>query len=137
MERRRTPRRVPGAAEPIARLRVRTAGALDILNVSDGGALVEGAGRLLPGTHIDVHVITPEGRVLVRSRVVRASVSHVAPDAVRYRSGLMFDRLLDTAPCGYFVPVGLGEEPGETGTGYPREPPRAEVGPEMLGIREG
>lgn len=137
MERRRTPRRVPGVAEPIAGMRVRTAGALAVLNVSDGGALVEGTGRLLPGTHIDVHVMTPEGRLLVRSRVVRAAVAHVASDMVRYQSGLMFDRVIDTAPCGYLVPVALYEGPGAMGTGYPGEHPRSEVGSEMLENREG
>ena len=70
---------------------------MTVINVSDGGLLAEGVVRLLPGTHIDVHVIAADGRVLVRSRVVRASVCDVQPDFVRYRGALAFDRSLDTA----------------------------------------
>lgn len=90
-----------------------------MLNVSDGGALVEGASRLLPGTHIDVHVMTPEGRVLVRSRVVRALVSCVHADAVRYQGALVFDRDVNTAGDGYVVPDGSAEAAIATGTHYP------------------
>ncbi|HLG57805.1 MAG TPA: hypothetical protein VI485_20845 [Vicinamibacterales bacterium] len=76
-------------------MRLRTGRELAVVDVSPVGALVEGATRLLPGTHADVHVITRHGRVLVRARVVRALVWHLAPDAVRYRAALAFDTPLD------------------------------------------
>ena len=53
--------------------------------------------RLLPGTHVDVHVVTWNGRVLVRSRIVRASVCALQADAIWYQSALAFERLVDTA----------------------------------------
>ena len=71
-----------------------------MVDVSDGGALVEGRARLLPGTHVDAHVVTREGRVLVRSRVVRAHVCRLECDAVWYRVALAFGHSLDTAPHG-------------------------------------
>jgi hypothetical protein len=70
---------------------------LEVLNISDTGVLVEGAARLHPGAHVDVHVVTREGRVLVRSRVVRAFISHLEADLVRYRGALAFERTIDTA----------------------------------------
>jgi hypothetical protein len=50
---------------------------LIVLNASGWGALTESIERLLPGRHLDVHVVTSGGRVLVRSRVVRAFVYHL------------------------------------------------------------
>lgn len=67
-------------------------------NASGSGVLVEGTARLLPGTHVDLHVLTRDGRVLVRCRVVRASICHVAASEVRYRSALAFDRAVDVQP---------------------------------------
>ena len=97
MERRRAARRVPAAEEPLARFRLRAGGELTVLDLSNVGALVEGPSRLLPGTRVDVHVITGEGRELVRSRVVRAFVSTLTADLVRYRGALAFDTPVDTS----------------------------------------
>jgi hypothetical protein len=96
MERRRAPRRDPGAREPLARVRLRAGRELAVIDLAHGGALVEGPARLLPGTHVDVHLVTRAGPVLVRSRVVRAYVCHVAVDTVCYRGALAFDRPVDT-----------------------------------------
>ena len=46
-------------------MRLRAGRELVVIDLSNGGALVEGATRLLPGTHVDVHVITRDGRTLV------------------------------------------------------------------------
>lgn len=78
------------------RVRLRAGRELAVLNISDGGVLVEGPARLHPGAHVDVHVVTREGRVLVRSRVVRAFISHLEADLVRYRGALAFERTVDT-----------------------------------------
>ena len=104
MERRRASRRYPGPDEPISRLRLRMGRAVTVIDLSDDGALVESHTRLLPGTHVDVHVITRDGRILVRSRVTRCFISTLRADAVCYRGALAFGRLVDTAPSGYAVP---------------------------------
>jgi hypothetical protein len=85
-------------------MRLRAGRDLVVLDVSSGGALVQGETRLLPGTHVEVHVITPAGRVLVRSRVVRAFVARLCRDRVEYRSALAFERQVDVLP-GYGVPA--------------------------------
>jgi hypothetical protein len=120
-ERRRMARRTPGAQEPTCRVRLRTGRELSVVDLSDGGALVEGT-RLLPGTHLDVHVTTRDGRMLVRSRVVRAYVVDVRADAVRYRGALAFDRSIDTSRSGgYAMPSVDRMENGAQGSAYPRE----------------
>jgi hypothetical protein len=91
MERRRAERRTPSDTEPLSRVRLRIGRELRVVDVSNCGLLAEGDVRLLPGTHIDVHVITPDGRVLARSRVVRSSVYEVRADAIGYRSALAFE----------------------------------------------
>ncbi len=119
MERRRAERRIVSTEEPLARARLRTGGQLQLLDASSWGALVETTARLLPGRHLDVHVVSADGRVLVRARVVRASVSRLSADSVEYRAALAFDRALDVRAGGYVVPAALpGGDIGE-GTKYP------------------
>jgi hypothetical protein len=117
-DRRRAVRRTPGPEEPLARVRLRAGRELAVVDVSSAGALVEGDTRLLPGTHVDVHVLTADGRVLVRSRVVRAWVSALASDSVHYRGALAFERPVDT---GYPVPASELMSPEGAGSGYPVE----------------
>ena len=93
-----------------------------MVDVSDAGALVEGPVRLLPGTHVDVHVVTRDGRLLVRSRVSRCSVASLKADAVCYRGVLVFERQIDTASAGYAVPVVPPPDAGVQGPDYPADP---------------
>jgi hypothetical protein len=99
-DRRRAPRRAPHAGEPLSRVRVRAGRELSVVNVSSGGVLVEGDARLLPGTHLEVHVIAASGRTLVRSRVTRAYVAELWADRVLYRAALAFERVVDVSGPG-------------------------------------
>jgi hypothetical protein len=125
LERRRLTRRVPALNESLCRVRSRTGHELDVVDLSDAGLLVEGRVRLLPNTHLDIHIITRTGRVLSRCRVVRASVWHLTGDLVRYRVGLAFDHRVDTS-CGYVVHAAGSPDHDAMGTAYP-EPPQSEV----------
>jgi hypothetical protein len=93
------------------------------VNVSTGGVLVEGDTRLLPGTHLEVHVMAASGRTLVRSRVTRAYVAELWADRVLYRAALAFERLVDVSG-----PQGIleGAAPGVVGHTLP-DRPREEV----------
>jgi hypothetical protein len=99
MDRRTSVRRRPAADETLSRVRLRTGRELTVVDIGDAGALVEGTARLLPGTHVEVHVVTREGRTLVRSRITRAAVFAVAADTLRYRAALAFDTRVNTAPA--------------------------------------
>jgi hypothetical protein len=123
MERRRAVRRAPEREEPLARVRLRTGSELAVVNVSNAGVLVEGPVRLLPGTHLDVHVITQEGRVLVRSRVIRSFVCRLQADSVGYRAALAFDRNIDVS--GYPFPSILSASGAGEGSDYPGTPAAA------------
>jgi hypothetical protein len=118
IDRRLSPRRKPGFTEALRRIRSRTGREFDVVDVSHSGLLVEGRARLLPNTHLDIHIVTRTGRVLIRCRVVRSFVWYLESDLVRYRVGLAFDRVVDTS-VGYSV-LGPGStESPAVGTDYP------------------
>ena len=119
MERRQGIRRAPGTDEGVSRLRLRTGRELRVLNVSSSGALAEGGIRLLPGTHVDVHLHTLTGRMLVRSRVARCYVATLERDAVLYRAALAFDRNIAMVSPGYDIPVGSQHDRAPAGHLYP------------------
>jgi len=104
VERRRLPRRAPDPGDTLARVRLRGGRELLVVDISGCGALLEGETRLLPGTHVDVHLTTRDGRVLVRARVMRARVVRLRADAVGYHAALAFENAVDTSSRGYAVP---------------------------------
>jgi hypothetical protein len=124
IDRRRSPRRQPEDVEPLCRARLRTGRELAVVDISPVGALVEGVTRLLPNTHLDLHVVTRAGRVLVRCRVVRAMVCHLEADLIRYRVALAFERNVDTSP-GYGIPSPILDVVAVAGMPYPAEEPAA------------
>ena len=97
-ERRRSVRRTPQPDEALSRVRLRLGRELTVVDISSSGVFLEGLTRLLPNTHTDIHIVTRNGRVLVRARVVRALVWRLERDVVCYRTALAFDTLVDTEP---------------------------------------
>ena len=118
MERRRATRRTIAKDEPLAHAKLRTGGLLVVLEASNWGALTETTERLLPGRHLDVHIVTPGGRTLVRSRVARAFVCHLQSNALHYCVALAFEQAVDTRPCGCLVPAVLVSLPNAQGTAH-------------------
>jgi len=105
MERRRKPRRPVAANEPLSNARLRTGGQLRIVDASSWGVLAETAERLLPGRQLDIHVMTAQGRTLVRCRVIRAFVEP-ALAAAAPETRFQFER------HGYFVADLADHAPG-------------------------
>lgn len=97
-ERRQGSRWTPVATDPLSRVRLRLGRELSVIDVSTSGALVHGTTRLLPGTHVDVHVTASQGRILIRARVVRCAVWDVAADVVQYRGALAFNAPVELQP---------------------------------------
>lgn len=131
VERRRTIRRRVAADEPLSQIRLRAGRQLGVIDISNSGLLAEGEMRLLPGTHVDVHLVTDEGRLLIRSRVVRAFVCQVSASSIRYRGALAFDRTMqttvptavETTEAGYAIPGGSNEPAAVEGNPYPGSTP--------------
>ena len=119
MDRRVAPRRTPAPDEPLCWARLRAGRELAVVDISDAGALVESATRLLPGTHVEVHIVTREGRTLVRSRVTRASVHVVTADTLRYRAALAFERRVNSTP-GWVAATQNATSETFSGSAYPK-----------------
>jgi hypothetical protein len=119
IDRRRGPRRTPASDEPVSQVRLRAGRQLEVIDVSDTGLLAQGDMRLLPGTHVDVHLVTAEGRLLIRSRVVRAFVCRVCRDRIEYRGALAFERPVSTAAVGYPIPEAAEALNAPSGKPYP------------------
>lgn len=127
MERRRATRRTVSADEPLAHARLRTGGKLRVIEASSCGALTETTERLLPGRHLDVHIVSAEGRTLVHSRVARAFVAKVEQDAVHYRVAFSFDRAVDVRAAGYPLPSPLLASEIGRGMPYPERPSSRDI----------
>lgn len=73
--------------------RLRPGRDVKVLDLSSGGALVETAARLLPGTSIVLHLVGIRGPHTVRGTVLRCYVSALDRLAgIRYRAALGFDQ---------------------------------------------
>ena len=116
-ERRRWRRLRPVACGVTSHVRLRTGRDLLVRDMSSGGARVEGATRLLPGTHSEVHVIATTGRQLVRSRIVWARV--LAVDPLTYEAALLFDVEVGLLVEGYCLPSPPAFHADRAGSTYP------------------
>ncbi len=114
-------RRDPECGEPLSRVRLRAGREMAVVNVSSSGVFVEGDVRLLPGVHVDVHVMTAAGRVLLRSRVVRAFVWRLTAEAGTYRGALAFPERVKVDSRGYPMPASGAMASTDSGSTYPRE----------------
>jgi len=90
VERRAWPRISMSESTNLAWGRVRPGWPALIINLSEGGALIETASRLLPGTSIEFQLgkSTPVWRG--SGRVLRSYVSMLGSGRIRYRGALMF-----------------------------------------------
>jgi hypothetical protein len=63
-----------------------------VVDLSAGGALVQGGRPLRPGARVHVHVMTAAGTFTVTARVLRCAVWALHPtDGATYRGALQFD----------------------------------------------
>jgi hypothetical protein len=69
-----------------------------LVDLGAGGALIEGAARLHPGSTVVLQLIGPRRSAFLTGTVVRCQVSALDRDAgVRYRGAINFDVSLDFA----------------------------------------
>jgi hypothetical protein len=127
VERRQAVRRSVSSDEPLGHARLRAGGRVRIVDASSWGALIETIERVLPGRHLDVHIVSAEGRLLVRCRVTRAFVVSVGADAVHYRAALAFDRAIDVRVAGYALPSPLVAAENDRGMPYPDRPASRDI----------
>ena len=88
-----------------------------LLDLSEGGALLEHAGRFRLGSICFLRLPGPEGEVLLKGRVVHSAASRTVPDmagelTLLYHSGVEFVRLTAEALAALRqILVSVGEVP--------------------------
>jgi hypothetical protein len=71
-------------------VRLRTGDPLALVNLAQGGALLESSRRLLPGTTVVLQVSMDEGTLAIRAQVTRCTVHVLHSDSVQYRGAVAF-----------------------------------------------
>jgi len=83
----------------ITSARIRPGHPAIVIDVSEGGALIETSKRLFPGSIVDVQFNTIQQQSAVRARVLRCSVTELQPHAVSYRAAISFEYRVPTSEC--------------------------------------
>ena len=93
---RRLYRRLATAEHRIIFARVRPGHPATVIDVSEGGALIETSKGLHPGTAVDLQFGTVQQQSAVRGRVLRCQVTTLRSDAVSYRAAIGFEYPIPT-----------------------------------------
>ena len=127
-DRRTSPRRRRSECAWMTTARVRPGREMLLLDLSNGGALVEGAVRLLPGARVELNLGIPGVQQPIRAQVLRCQVSRLQAEEVRYRAAVAFEWHVDLPingadGDGYRLSSERGAGTGRSGSRYP--PPQA------------
>jgi hypothetical protein len=93
-----------------ARATLRPGCVVSLVDVSRGGALVEGPRPMRPGARVHLQVTTAARTFAIEAQVLRCAVWILDPvEGVRYRGALRFDHRIewtwgDASRGGYYVP---------------------------------
>ena len=118
VERRVSGRVEVGSLTGAVRLRLPPGRDAVLLNVSQEGACIEAASRLLPGGIVEVHMSTLGWNWRGRAMVKRCRVSALVPEnGARYQAALQFDTPLE--PGGTTALLAAAREAGATGYTLP------------------
>jgi hypothetical protein len=130
MEQEERRREARGAGRGV-RARVRPGHHLVVLDLSTGGALVEAACQLRPGSRIELHLEREDRRGLIAAHVTRCAVAAINPESgVTYRAALCFAESCEWVretgtPEGYPVPESSRAWSAENNRSVARLPVRA------------
>jgi hypothetical protein len=117
--------RYPASAVPsIVGVRLAPGGAVELVNISRSGVLVEGRTRLVPGTRVTVifdGAFTPASN---DAKVIRCQVSSMAGSILHYHTGIQFERRLEALDTVAPAPPAHAPEPSSP-THAPRPAPQA------------
>ncbi len=95
-------------ARTVTAIRVRPGLEAVLVDVSSGGMLVDTRHRLLPGTSVELHVLTEDRRSAIRARVTRCAIVRLEASSVHYRAAVAFERvqpwIVERDTGGYAIP---------------------------------
>ena len=103
--------------------------AVSLIDLSSGGALIQGPRPLRPGARVHLQLLTGTRRLGIAAHVLRCSVAALdSRQGVQYRGALKFDYRCDalwegSTLDGYLVPVAEPPVAGGEGHGIPGSGP--------------
>lgn len=83
---------------------------VELVNVSRGGALLEGMTRLTPRSPISIRIIAGGHNFLLRGRVLRSEVCGYSGAKLKYQTALRFDEEFALLPVNSSEPVRLAAD---------------------------
>jgi hypothetical protein len=89
------PRFAASAVPTITGVRLSPGDAVDLVNISRSGMLVEGRTRFVPGTFVSTFFDGGFKPAQAKGKVVRCQVSSIVGGALQYQSAIQFHSLLD------------------------------------------
>ena len=92
-ERRNWPR-IPADALPNVSAKLATGPDIRLVDLSRGGARFECEKRLLPGAKVALRLVTPDGTLVVRGRVVRSRIVRLERGGLGYDAAIAFNETL-------------------------------------------
>jgi hypothetical protein len=116
-ERRNWPR-IPAEALPNVSAKLATGPDIRLVDLSRGGARFECEKRLLPGAKVALRLVTPDGTLVVRGRVVRSRIVRLERGGLGYDAAIAFNETLSQ----------MLEEPGPR-SGATQDPQEATAAP--------
>jgi hypothetical protein len=115
-ERRNWPR-IPAEALPNVSAKLATGPDIRLVDLSRGGARFECEKRLLPGAKVALRLVTPDGTLVVRGRVVRSRIVRLERGGLGYDAAIAFNETLSQ----------VLEEPTARAAAAPAEEPATAV----------
>ena len=102
--RRHAPRHATVERHGVTAVRIRPGHPAAVVDISERGALLDTAHRLLPGHSVELQIQTATDRTHVRARVVRCEVVALDAGSISYRGAVVFERHIPwLAAEGYVV----------------------------------
>ena len=92
------PRFPASAVRAITGVRLSPGDTVELVNISRSGVLVEGRTRFVPGTRVTVIFEGSFSPSQLKGRIVRCQVSSIHDGALRYQSGIQFEKKLESHP---------------------------------------
>jgi hypothetical protein len=94
-ERRNGRRRSSPEDHGLVAARIRPGNDVEVVDVSQGGVLVDSRHRLLPGTIVELYLRREHHpATVVRGHVLRCAVVHLDENTISYRGAIAFERAL-------------------------------------------
>ena len=91
---------------------------MDLLNISNGGMLVQTETHTKPGSVVRVYIVTTGAKYEVKAKIVRSEITTVDGSGLHYLLAIAFDEPLDLIDDGDAAPV---DAPAPSGPQLPMD----------------